>query len=530
MKPSKEFLFSKNAKLVLSLNGIAAVIYFFTILFYFPHGNEILFWLLIAGEVFHTWQVLTYIYTVWDMEYIPRIHRSYTDFSVDVYITVAGEPIEIIRETATAAKAVEYPHKTIYLLNDGFVAKKDNWEEVILLAKELKIGCITRKKAGGAKAGNINHALALTTGSLIAIFDADHVPYKDFLKKTIPHFNNKKVAFVQTPQYYKNYQHNMVTHGAWEQQELFFGPICRGKNRLNSATMCGTNMLFRRTALDEVGGMCQESIAEDFITGMFLHEKGWHSVYVPEVLAEGLAPEDFLSYYKQQFRWARGALDIIFTYNLLMRRGLSFAQKIQYLASVSFFLSGSVVLMNALLPLAFLFFSMVPIEVSSMSLAAVFIPYIVFTVLTLQASSNHRFSFRALSFSMSSFPIQIKALWAALSGQKSSFVVTSKTALSGNFLNLVAPHLTYIVLVCIGGGVAIVREGLSASVINNLAWAAFNVVIFIPFIIAAAPPKIQNWSVVKNMSGSTGLVTTKAVQKSRLVVKKASNEVEYIQH
>jgi cellulose synthase/poly-beta-1,6-N-acetylglucosamine synthase-like glycosyltransferase len=67
--------------------------------------------------------------------------------------------------------------------------------------------------------------------------------------------------------------------------------------------------------------MSTESIAEDFVTGMFMHEKGYRSVYVPEVLAEGLACEDLLSYSKQQFRWARGALDIIFRYNPLLAAG-----------------------------------------------------------------------------------------------------------------------------------------------------------------------------------------------------------------
>jgi len=92
--------------------------------------------------------------------------------------------------------------------------------------------------------------------------------------------------------------------------------------------------------------MCETNIAEDFLTSLFVHSKGWKSVYVPEVLAEGLAPEDFMSYYKQQFRWARGSLEIIFKYNPLFNRGLSLSQKLQYLASASYYLSGVVFLLN----------------------------------------------------------------------------------------------------------------------------------------------------------------------------------------
>jgi cellulose synthase (UDP-forming) len=87
-----------------------------------------------------------------------------------------------------------------------------------------------------------------------------------------------------------------------------------------------------RKATLEVGGMCTESIAEDFLTGMLMHERGYKSVYVPEVLAEGLATEELLTYSKQQFRWARGALDVLFKYNPLFRKGLSLPQKIEYLS------------------------------------------------------------------------------------------------------------------------------------------------------------------------------------------------------
>lgn len=485
--PSKtEFLHSSPNRFLLVANLAMSIVYFFVIAFVFPHGNEPLFWLLIAGEVFHTWQALTYLYTAWDMR-----HRSKRDDSfepaVDVLITVAGEPVEIVEETAVAARDMDYPSHRVFILNDGFVAKKDNWREIEEMAARIGIGCITRKEPGGAKAGNINNALRETASPLVVIFDADHIPHEDFLRKTVGYFADERLAFVQTPQYYKNANENAITLSSWEQQELFFGPICRGKNRLNSATMCGTNMVIRRAALEEVGGMCAESIAEDFVTGLFLHERGWKSLYVPEVLAEGLAPEDFLSYNKQQFRWARGALDVIFRYNMVMRRGLTMAQRVQYLSSVSFFLSGAVVLMNISLPLLFLYFGLIPVKIDTMLLALVFIPYIFTTIGVLSATSSHRFSFRALSFSMSAFWIHIQALWSALTGRKAGFSITSKVGLEGNYLHLAAPHLIYVALVIIGVPVALAREGFSASLVNNLAWAGFNISVFMPFIFAAVP-------------------------------------------
>jgi len=292
---------------------------------------------------------------------------------------------------------------------------------------------------------------------------------------------------VQTPQFYKNYGLNYLTQGSWEQQELFYGAICKGKNRLNATTMCGTNMVIRRSALEEVGGMCTESIAEDFITGLMIHNNGYRSTYVPEVLAEGLATEDLLSYSKQQFRWARGALDVIFRWNPLFMRGLTFAQKVQYLSSSSFYLSGIVIVIDALLPIVFFYTGLVPLHISGMLLATVFLPYFLWTLYSIQRTSNFTFTFSSIGFSMGSFPIHLRALASAATFRKSAFGITQKYGIKGNFLPLVRWHMLYIAVALVGVPVALLREGISASLLNNAAWAALNSIIFLPFIRAAMP-------------------------------------------
>ena len=472
-------------RLVLGLNLVTASIYFVAIAFFFPRGNTYLFAIFMVGEVFHVLQVFAYTLTVWSHK---TAHAFATGFAppVDIFITVAGEPVDIVRSTVVAAKALKYPSFKISVLNDGFVARKSNWQEIEQLCAALDVDCITRRVPGGAKAGNINNALAQTNGDLVVIFDADHVPVPEFLTKTVGYFTDERIGFVQSPQYYENHPVNYVTGGAWEQQELFFGPILSGKDRTSSAFMCGTNLVVRRSALEAVGGMCETNIAEDFLTSLFLHEKGWKSAYVGEVLASGLAPEDFSSYYKQQFRWARGSLEVIFKYNPLLRRGLSFQQKLQYLTSASYYLTGFVVLMNAVLPLIFFFFGLVVFNITTMSLAAIFIPYIFLSLLTLQISSNYTFTFRALAFSYGSFWLQIRAVLAVLSNQKTSFTVTSKQMVQGSFLKLVIPNILYIVAALIGASYAVSREGFNASVLTNIAWAVLNSALFAPFIYAAS--------------------------------------------
>lgn len=473
-------------KSLLLATAVIALIYFYSMAFRMTRGNSVLFGLLIAGEIFHVWMALTYIHTMWSSKSESKFNR-YFHPAVDVYITVAGEPIDIVEETVTAAKRMDYPNFNVYILNDGYVAGKQNWREPEILAERLGVSCITRTRPGGAKAGNINHAMLLTRSPYIAVFDADHVPARDFLKKTVGYFSDERMAIVQTPQYYKNRDLNPVTSASWGQQELFFGPICHGKSPINSAFMCGTNMVVRKQALLDAGGMSEHNIAEDFLTSLFMHEKGWKSIYVPEVLAEGLAPEDLLSYYKQQFRWARGGLEVVFKYNPLFRRGLTWKQRIEYLSSATYHLSGIIVLLNALFPVIFFFTGLVPLQISTMLLATVFLPYIFLMVYILQRSANFSYTFEALAFSMGSFPIHIRALWAVLSGEKSSFSITSKKKIHGNFIGLVIPHILYIVLVAVGFGVAINRNGLNVSVWNNLAWALFNIAAMTPFILAAVP-------------------------------------------
>jgi cellulose synthase (UDP-forming) len=479
--------FLKNhrvSKSLLLANCVLALGYLGFMAFFLKAGNPWLFGLLLTGEVYHLWQVLTYMHTVWPRETRETFDAAYHP-PVAVFITVAGEPADVIQATVQAAKNMRYPNFNIYILNDGKVADKPNWREAEQVARRMNVVCFTREIPGGAKAGNINHGLSKTNEPLIAVFDADHMPKAHFLQTMVGHFVDNNVGFVQSPQYYHNQKSTNVAGSAWDQQAIFFGAICKGRNTTNSVFMCGTNMVLRRTALAKVGGMNETNIAEDFLTSLTIHEKGWRSVYVDQVLAEGLAPEDFLSYYKQQFRWARGSLEVVFRYNPLWRKGTSWSQKLEYLAASSFYLSGLVVLMNAVLPLIFFFTGQTALIISTMTLVLVFIPYITLLLFTIQATSNASYTFRALSFTLSSFWIHISALFDLVIGKKTSFSVTSKRRLTGRNTRLVIPHLIYVGVGAVGLTVAVLREGLSASVLSNLAWVAIYIVIFVPFIAAA---------------------------------------------
>ncbi len=170
------------------------------------------------------------------------------NWSVDVFITCYNEPVDLVRNTARAAKAIRYPHQT-HILDDG------NSPEMRQMAEEEGIGYITRtsewdNRARHAKAGNLINAFYQTTSEYIAILDADQTPSPEFLDRTLGYFHDPKVGFVQSQQFFYNVPPNDPL-GA--QAPLFYGPIQEGKDGWNAAFFCGSNAVLRREALMFIG-------------------------------------------------------------------------------------------------------------------------------------------------------------------------------------------------------------------------------------------------------------------------------------
>ncbi len=207
-----------------------------------------------------------------------RCSSARSEIGVDVFITVYGEDLAKVRQTTAAALAIRGEHTT-WILDDG------RSDAVRDLAAEFGANYVRRLSGNGAKAGNINHALTLAKGQYFAIFDADFVPKPDFLYETLPFFIDDHVAFVQTPQAYGN-MNNLVSRGAGFMQSVFYRFIQPGRNRFNAAFCVGTNVVFRRAAIDDIGGMNTDSKSEDVWTSLELHERGWRSIYIPVTLAD----------------------------------------------------------------------------------------------------------------------------------------------------------------------------------------------------------------------------------------------------
>ncbi|MCL1933293.1 MAG: cellulose synthase catalytic subunit [Candidatus Azobacteroides sp.] len=289
---------------------------------------------------------------------IPPCNDSKELFSVDVLVPTCNETCEMLESTLRHCIDMDCPHKT-YLLDDG------NRPEMKLLAKNLDAGYIAREKNIGAKAGNLNNAMQYTQGELIAVFDADFRPEKEFLSRLTRYFHDEKTAVVQVPQFYYNtdsFQHRrLFKNKIYSDQDMFMHLVLPARHNWNAAYWIGTNALLRREAIESIGGFPTDCVTEDILTSMFIHGKGWKTVYIDEPLAYGFAPVNIFEYYVQRLRWAKGAFQILRSHNPLFQKGLSLMQRLFYFSSVSHFFEESAKTVYYLFPAFFFLFGIVPI-------------------------------------------------------------------------------------------------------------------------------------------------------------------------
>lgn len=386
--------------------------------------------------------------------------------SIDVFITTAGEPIDIIRKTVTAAVGMKYPHIT-FVLDDGQSL------EVKALAANLGAAYVSRRDRSHAKAGNVNSGLRYGKGEFFAIFDADQVPKQDFIIKLLPYMHNKKLAMVQSPQYFAN-THSFIAAGTSQAQEVFYKYVCPAKNISNSAFCVGTNMIFRRAAIDEIGGIAQNN-SEDIWTSYLLHEKGWHTLFVNEVLAVGEAPATVISYFKQQRRWAKGGLDMLLTTNPLRSKKLNLDQRLQYFVSNTYFLVGISILAYLLFPILYLLFGIKPLNTDEGLVWALhYVPYFVLYYM-LSWLFLGRLYLATLSTAVASFYPYILALFSVVFETEQEWVATtSKKIQKDAFMKWVWPHVLLIMLGILSLAVGWYEPKNFWTTLFNTIWVVLN--------------------------------------------------------
>lgn len=240
---------------------------------------------------------------------------------VDILITVCGEPLPIVRRTLLAASKIDYPNFKVMVCDDG------DSPEVRKLAHRLHFGYAARKHRDHAKAGNLNHGLKVTSAPFVMSLDADQMPKPEILERMTGFFQVPKIGMVTSQQDF------FVPAGdPWSNQDLvFYKEMQKGKNDSSSAISTGSAVIYRRKALESIGGFATWSLVEDLYTSMLLDQKGWHSVYYPFPLSRGTAPQDVFEQHQQRWQWAVDSMRIFFWRNPLWARGLSLRQRLNYL-------------------------------------------------------------------------------------------------------------------------------------------------------------------------------------------------------
>ena len=271
---------------------------------------------------------------------------SYEDHgeTVDVFLPSCGEPLAVLNNTFLyASKLKWHGPKTVYVLDDS--AR----EKVRDLADLYEFRYIVRPNPGEMKkAGNLTHALGISSGDFIAVIDADFAVRQEFLYETMPYFCDPKIGIVQTAQYFdvSNRSFSYIQRYAGALQEIFFRFIQPARDRYKAAICAGTNLVYRRKAVVAAGGFAQVPIGEDVHSGVKLWWAGYETRYLPLCLARGVAPTDFASLANQQARWCRSSMLLMvekhfreapFTWK---QRAAFWAAFLYYMSSASLLLTG----------------------------------------------------------------------------------------------------------------------------------------------------------------------------------------------
>ncbi|MGE0201481.1 MAG: PilZ domain-containing protein [Candidatus Melainabacteria bacterium] len=413
--------------------------------------------------------------------------------SVDVMVCTYNEPVSVLYRTLVGCMSIDYPRKTVNLLDDG------NRPEMRELAEKLGANYIARTQNIHAKAGNLNNAMDHTQSDLVLVFDADHVPCKSFLQEVVGFFlTDNKLGFVQTPQHFFTkdpFQRNLLaTETMNNEQDLFFHVIEPGNDYWGAAFFGGSGAIFRRDALMGIGGFAVETITEDVHTGLRLHSKGWKSLFYNRDLAAGLSQESFADFIKQRLRWARGMTQIFVLDNPLLIKGLRLPQRICYFSGMWYFFHGLPRLIFMIAPLFFLLFGYKTINSGFVEVLIYYVPSFVCAFLgyTLISKGVRHAFWSEVHEAACCIYMTLTTTFTFLSPKRAKFRVTPKGGLKErlNFnWRVVFPQVIVTALTIVGIGMAISRgiytPEYAGGIYTNLFWAAYNLVLLLGAIYVA---------------------------------------------
>lgn len=404
--------------------------------------------------------------------------------TIDVFIPTYNEPPDVLRRTICGALQIDYPHKNIYVLDDG------RREQILQLAEDFGVNYITRPDNRHAKSGNINNALKQTTGQYLLILDADHIPNIWILRNMLPYFErDAKLALVQGAHRFMNpgpYESNLYLDGVLPtEQELFFQIVQPGKDRWNAAFCAGSGCLIKRAVIDELGGIPQRTVVEDLEFSLRMHDLGYNSRYIADPQVVGLNPESLNAYFIQQRRWASGAMQVLSFYNPFTLRNLTWQQRVAYMANILYFLFPVPRLIHVATPMFFLVFGVRPLVSDVFDYLVMATPFLaIYMMYQNRVFKNFRHSLWADTYEILKAPyLAYYTTKAIIFPRRLKFHVTPKGTTRPRIvfnLHLAFPHLVIIAFCLVGvlGGFVQLAMGTEVyAVFLNLGWNLYNIIV-----------------------------------------------------
>jgi cellulose synthase (UDP-forming) len=431
------------------------------------------------------------LYSLW-----PRKYKTYSqpnlnrDLQINMFVTVAGEPTEVVKETIEHAKAAaDYYNRLVQpnssprviVLNDGKAAKKANWQEVEQICQSLGVYHVARETNEGFKAGNINNGIKQFPASdphntIDCFFDSDFCAEENFLPEILKPLVDESVDFVQSPQRYKNLI-TWVAKAAGAHQIFFFDYICPAKAYDNALFLCGTNYAIRRKAILSAGGIDNRFVTEDYATSIRLHLNGNKGVFIPTVLAYGMAPMNLKEYFNQQTRWCKGCLDANGRYfNDLFLGKLTRRQKFHYFLSTAYYFIGVRDLILVLAPVPYLFWGISLIRANTIQyLGLVYLPLIIynFTLFFI----TFRNPVKSLVLDLVAFPVFALAFMSSVLKHNLPFTITIKKYEKENPFRVYKIQLGVALLLLTGLTYSLVFSHIHTNIAGrmiNYFWATYD--------------------------------------------------------
>ena len=194
------------------------------------------------------------------------------------------------------------------------------------------ISHVRRGTRTGYKAGALKHAMKSTTSDFVAIFDADFIPPKWYLKRAIPHFTNSKIGLVQCRWGHVNKNYSALTQA--QALNLDFHFLVEQKAKSNSHLFMnfnGTAGIWRKECIEDAGGWHTATLVEDLDLSYRAQMKGWKCLFLPDIVVDAELPVQMNGAKRQQFRWAKGSIQcaIKLLGDILLKRKIAFDAKLQ---------------------------------------------------------------------------------------------------------------------------------------------------------------------------------------------------------